>query len=257
MGDLLVFIHVFKCGGSSLCGILNSNMEKINIKKNERLFIASTGRYEREETDDIMLWEQKWRKQKAVNKTFESLENIKFIGGHINLKHVKNTFSNRNLKTFCSFRNPILRNISGIIYIEKKKNKKLKVENVINTFKNRVESKKKINIYCNYFGARDTDSIKKDIDDLSCILILEDFDNSLKKLSNVLDSDKNKIKIKNIVKNTSKTSILSTTKVYDIIKKDTNLVKNFNDVFKNEIIIYNYAVNKYNEKYNCNIEEYK
>lgn len=31
----------------------------------------------------------------------------------------------------------------------------------------------------------------------------------------------------------------------------------YNKAFENEIIIYNYAVNKYNEKYNCNIEKYK
>lgn len=255
MSDLLVFIHVFKCGGSSLCKILNSNMEKINIKENERLFIAG-----RRESSNIMLWEQKGymkRHHIPVNETFKSLENIKFIGGHINYKHVKNTFSNRNLKTFCLFRNPILRNISSIIYCAKKRNKKVTIEHVINVFKNRMESKRGFNCYRGYFGQ--CVDIKKDIDDLSCILILEDFDNSLKKLSKFLDSDKNKnkLRLKNIIKNTSKTDIVSTSKVYDIIKKDTNLVKNFNDVYKKEIIIYNYAVNKYNEKYNCNIEEYK
>ena len=265
MNDLFVFIHIFKCGGSSMCHTLNSNMDKINIKCDERIFVKSPYKSGEGWIKDIMLWKQKnllGRNNKLVNETFKSLENIKFIGGHMNLKVIENTFENKNLKTFCLFRNPILRTISGIIYIGQKTNINITVENVINKFKQKIkeyENKGGDHVYRGPFGGGNINSIKKKIDGLSCILILEDLDNLLIKLNKLLNknNDKNNIKLDNVVKNKSNTKILSTSKIYDIIKKDENLMKQYNKAFKNEIIIYNYAVNKYNEKYNCNIEKYK
>jgi len=84
----------------------------------------------------------------------------------------------------------------------------------------------------------DIDICKKNINEINCIIILENIEDELKELNNILNSKYNRhdlfLNIKNINKNK-----INYKEFFDL---DINILKKYNSIFMKELEIYNYIL---------------
>ena len=84
----------------------------------------------------------------------------------------------------------------------------------------------------------DIDICKKNINEINCIIILENIENEIKELNNILNSKYNRhdlfLNMKNINKNK-----MNYKESFDL---DINILKKYNSIFMKELEIYNYIL---------------
>jgi hypothetical protein len=260
--ELLVFLHVFKNGGSTVLKLFKELYDKLN---KSTLMIQGQGRGATT-LDDCYVKEISVKIKKKYKP--ERVKQFDFIGGHVNLKMIYKVEFNKTILTACSFRCPYSRYISSIIFKNKKdiKTNKEAFSFIKKDMKKKFQLKKYINqYYHNFISSRfdynkigkfeeSNTRIKQHIDQMSIIIILEKWNDSLDKMKTIFTSDENKNKnekiidkYKHIKKNVTKSKTLKTSDILELIKKDKTTWNYMIEVIKYEKEIYDYACQIFNK----------
>jgi hypothetical protein len=268
MDNTLIYIHVFKNGGTSIMDLLYQINKKINTKA---IFLKSKGPLN---IMECLMKYDKYRGEKVS--TFYSMKQLKkidIIGGHMNFKLPNDLILNKPKLYICSFRCPYTRYISGHLYTNE--SLKLTEEQSIKAIKEKIiahfKHKRYFNIYNKYLNhnfsvsnkntfketvaVEANEQLKQTISMFEIVIILEEWTQSLKNLEKVLnDNTPDTIEIKDIdkIKSTSvNKGRLSTNNIVDILKKDKPFWEKYTHVLKYEKEIYDFAYDKF-KKHNDN-----
>jgi hypothetical protein len=220
-----IFVHIEKCGGSSLRKILEEYFKK--IYNNDEIYVPS---------------------KNNNNANLCTVDNYNYINElpndfkvalcHVSYKSQLTYSLCNNTFSITCVREPYKRILSHYYHFNYTKYNVKFHELNENDIMNVLSSCSSLTLRRLSGDTMDIDICKKNINEINCIIVLENIENELKELNNILNSKYNRndlfLNIKNINKNK-----INYKEFFDL---DINILKKYNSIFMKEIQVYNYIL---------------